>query len=90
MFIFIGVRRVVINAKRGVKFLDYREFGYPTPDIIYDIKMLVSEDFRSFHRYGGHGPMIMRDATGIRGYHTNVENASVPEPPLNQKNIPLG
>uniref|UniRef100_A0A0K0DDT1 Uncharacterized protein n=1 Tax=Angiostrongylus cantonensis TaxID=6313 RepID=A0A0K0DDT1_ANGCA len=35
-----------------VDFETFREFGFPTPDIVYDIKRIISPDFDLFCRYG--------------------------------------
>ncbi|VDK50688.1 unnamed protein product [Anisakis simplex] len=45
------------------------EFAFPTPDIVYDLRMYLSPDFAEFARYGERGEKDYRLDNSLRSFH---------------------
>ncbi|MFH4980333.1 hypothetical protein AB6A40_007042 [Gnathostoma spinigerum] len=45
------------------------EFGFPTPDVVYDIRQCLSPDFAQFARHGNLVEHDLRISNAIRTFH---------------------
>lgn len=48
----------------------FREFGFPTPDVVHDLKKMISPDFALYSEYGKIAEFQMDLSNKIRGLRT--------------------